>query len=239
MEQKPGVVDKPLGLGAQIAESLKQSILEGHFAGGEQLAEQELQTRFGVSRSPVREAFRELEKLGLVEIIPRRGTFVKRISRKDIEDHFPVRAALEGLAARLAAPRMTKAALAAMKQALGQMERAAGTSDTRNYYRQHLAFHEYFIAQAGNDLLATTLTNLRMQGLWHRFSYRYYQEDLATSLLVHQKIFALFSKSGSDPAQIAALVEEHINVALDSFLSYLHDTEKTEGERRSGQAALP
>ena len=125
------IVAKPVGLGAQIAEILKIAILEGEFKGGAQLVEQDLQTRFGVSRSPLREAFRELEKLGLVDIIPRRGSFVRRISRKDIEDSFPVRAALEGLAAELACRNMSDDVLERMTGLLGQMKAAADNRDTR------------------------------------------------------------------------------------------------------------
>jgi DNA-binding GntR family transcriptional regulator len=116
-EQKK-IKSKPTGLGVQIAEMLKQAILEGDFKGGDQLGEHDLQVRFGVSRSPLREAFRELEKLGLVEIIPRKGSFVRRISRKDIEENFPVRAALEGLAAKLAVKNMTKNTLTRLEDIL-------------------------------------------------------------------------------------------------------------------------
>ncbi len=71
-EQKK-IKSKPTGLGVQIAEMLKQAILEGDFKGGDQLGEHDLQVRFGVSRSPLREAFRELEKLGLAAVSYQEG----------------------------------------------------------------------------------------------------------------------------------------------------------------------
>jgi DNA-binding GntR family transcriptional regulator len=88
------------GLTQQISQTLIQAILNRTLRGGDQLVEIELQKRLGVSRSPLREAFRDLEKKGLVVIKPRRGTFVKKIARQDIEEHYPVLAALEGLAAQ-------------------------------------------------------------------------------------------------------------------------------------------
>ena len=216
---------KPVGLGAQIAEILKIAILEGEFKGGEQLVEQDLQARFGVSRSPLREAFRELEKLGLVDIIPRRGTFVRRISRKDIEDSFPVRAALEGLAAELACRNMSKEVLKKMSRLLEQMKEAADNRDTENYYSSHLRFHQAFIECADNELLKSTLGTLRMQSLWHRFSYRYYQEDFEKSYRYHQEIMHLFNNPDEAPGKIGKLVEKHINVALSSFLAFLETFE--------------
>ena len=223
---KKNEVKQPIGLGAQIAETLKLAILEGVFKGGEQLGEQELQTRFGVSRSPLREAFRELEKLGLVDIVPRRGSFVKRISRKDIEENFPVRAALEGLAAKLAAEKMNDETLARMKVVLDQMEAAVMAKDTASYYSHHLRFHEIFIDCAQNELLGNTLKTLRMQSLWHRFSYQYYQEDLAKSFRVHQDILKLFRSRAQESEMLGKLVEGHINTALGSFLNYLEDFER-------------
>lgn len=99
---------KPGGLVGQISEKLTQAILGGNFDGGMQMVETELQKQFGVSRSPIREALRDLEKKGLVEIIPRRGTFLKKVTHKDVEDIFPVRAVLEGLAAREACHNLTE-----------------------------------------------------------------------------------------------------------------------------------
>ncbi len=222
-------IKKPVGLGAQIAETLKIAILEGEFRGGEQLGEHDLQNRFGVSRSPLREAFRELEKLGLIEIIPRRGSFVKRISRYDIEENFPIRAALEGLAAQLAVQKISDETLARMEKALDLMGRAVAAKNINSYYSHHLRFHELFIDSAGNELLKTTLQNLRMQSLWHRFSYQYYQEDLEKSYRVHQEIMQCFQSRDTDPEYLRKLVEHHINMALDSFLHYLEAFERKEG----------
>ncbi|THB72345.1 MAG: GntR family transcriptional regulator [Desulfobulbaceae bacterium] len=221
-------LSRPVGLGLQIAEALKIAILEGNFKGGAQLGEQDLQAQFGVSRSPLREAFRELEKLGLVEIIPRRGTFVKRISRNDIEENFPVRAALEGLAAELAHATMNRDTLSRMAVSLQQMSVAAVQNDVRSYYHAHLEFHELFIHQAGNVLLEQTLARLRMQNLWHRFSYQYYQEDINKSLAIHQRIYEQLENPRSSPGTIRSLVEGHINDALESFLLFLSKFEQDE-----------
>jgi DNA-binding GntR family transcriptional regulator len=228
---------RPTGLGHQVAQALAEAILEGKIKGGDQLLEVELQNHFGVSRSPLREAFRELEKQGLVVIVPRKGTFVKRITRKDIEENFPVRAELEGLAARLAAARMDEAALERLEELLGQMKAAVDRGDTKVYYSHHLEFHEAFIALSGNDLLISLLKTLRTQSLWHRFAYQYYREDLEKAFKVHKEILELFKASPPDPEAVASKVTEHINVALDRFLTYLADYERQQpeqGPRKTG-----
>ncbi len=124
---------KSQGLTEQVSQVLTEAILDRTLGPGENLIETDLQKQLGVSRSPLREAFRDLEKKGLVTIIPRRGTFVKEITGKDLEENFPVRATLEGLAARQAYPRMTPAQLAEMANALEGMKQVgeAGDSDKR------------------------------------------------------------------------------------------------------------
>jgi DNA-binding GntR family transcriptional regulator len=225
LEKSVKLAFKPVGLGTQVAEILTQAILEGRIKGGDQLVETELQADFGISRSPLREALRELEKKGLVVVVPRKGSFVKRITRKEIEENFPVRAALEGLAAKLAAANITDMALERMNQDLEEMRTAVRNRDTQSFFSHHLKFHETFIEHCGNELLIGLLKNLRMQSIWHRFSYQYYQEDLEKSFKIHQQILNLFRKKGADPEKLRTLVENHIIVALDRFLNYLEESE--------------
>jgi len=219
---------KILGLGHQVAEILSAEILEGEIRGGDRLIEQELQAKFGVSRSPLREAFRELEKKGLVEIIPRRGTFVKSVERQDIIDHFPVRAALEGLAAVLAHAALGDDEREMMKQELAMMETAVKKKDTSLFFKHHLVYHELFINGSGNELLINTLKTLRMQSLWHRFSYQYYQEDLQRSYRVHKHILNMLLDPGADTQKLRELVEDHINRAVENFLLYVEQLEDDE-----------
>jgi DNA-binding GntR family transcriptional regulator len=218
--------NKPIGLSTQVADMLIQAILEGDFKGGDQLVENDLQKQFGVSRSPLREAFRELEKKGLVDIVPRKGTFVKRISRNDIEMHFPVRAALEALAAKQAFMSNREETADRLSGVLSAMEEVVKAKDTQGYYRHHLKYHEIFIDGSDNDLLIGMVQNLRMQNLWYTFSYQYYNEDLEKSLEVHRRIVALFQDPQTDPEAVRSLVEHHVNIALDRFLAYLEEFEK-------------
>ena len=221
---------KPSVLREQVAQILSEAILEDVLKGGDRLVESQLQKQFGISRSPLREAFRDLEKKGLVVITPRKGTFVRRISRKDIEENFPVRATLEGLAAKIAYGKMGSRELTRLEQTLNQMIRAVAENDPKAYWKHHMAYHEIFILASGNDVLIDTLKTLRMHSLWYRFSYEYYREDLSRSLAAHQTIFKLFKTPRTDPRVLAAEVRQHIEVATERFLAYLEAQKETKDD---------
>ncbi|MBW2138857.1 MAG: GntR family transcriptional regulator [Deltaproteobacteria bacterium] len=218
---------RPSVLVEQVSETLSEAIMEGVFKGGDQLVEEKLQKQLGISRSPLREAFRDLEKKGLVVIIPRKGTFVKTITRKDIEDNFPVRASLEGLAAREAYRRVGPRELDALAQALQDMRRAAEKKDAKAYMEHHMRFHEGYINASRNEVLIKILANLRMHSIWYRFSYQYYKEDFPRSLAVHEEILSLFRDTGAGEDKVERLVRRHIEEALERFLTYLEQQGRT------------
>jgi DNA-binding GntR family transcriptional regulator len=211
-----------------VAHILTEAILEGGLKGGAQLVEAELQKQFGISRSPLREAFRTLEKKGLVTIVPRRGTYVRRITRKEIEENFPVRALLEGLAARIAHGRILPRELRAMEKTLQEMHKAVAKNNPKAYWKHHINFHTIFIQASGNAVLIRILQNLRMHSLWYRFSYRYYQEDLHKSLADHQQILKCFQDRHAAPEALMARVQDHIERAYAKFLDYLQGQEGVE-----------
>lgn len=217
---------RPAGLVEKLSEAMTEAILEGVFRGGDQLTELDLQKQFKISRTPIRESFRVLEKKGLVEVIPRKGTFVKRISSRDIEENFPVRSVLEGLAAKQAYTRMSPSGLESMERALAGMKVAAENEDAKFYWKQHILFHEIFIDACGNQLLINHLKTLRMQIMWYQFSYQYYQEEFKNSYQIHEVIMGLFKSKNSDPDLLEAAVRTHIEVAVNKFLGYLDEHEK-------------
>ncbi|HUU50582.1 MAG TPA: GntR family transcriptional regulator [Nitrospinota bacterium] len=220
-------VFRSVSLVDQIANTLRDDILTGRFKGGDQLLEDSLKNEFDISRTPLREAFRILEKEGLVEILPRRGTFVKRITKQDIEENFPVRAILEGLAARLAYENLRDQDINEMGEVIEYMEEAAQREDFIDYAKNHIAFHEIFINASGNETLIALLHNLRMHTLWHRYTHHYYKEDFRNSLKVHRRIIDLFKEKKVSEGEIEKVVRQHIEVALGPFLASM---EKLEGK---------
>jgi len=211
----------------QVANTLRDDILTGRLKGGDQLLEDSLKIEFGISRTPLREAFRVLEKEGLAEILPRRGTFVKRITRQDIEENFPVRAILEGLAARLAYENLRGQNTNEMEEVIEYMKEAAQRKDFIDYAKNHIVFHEIFINASGNETLIALLHNLRMHTLWHRYTHHYYKEDFRNSLKVHRQIIDLFKEKKVPAEEVEKVVRQHIEVALGPFLNAM---EKLEGK---------
>jgi len=217
---------KPSVLGEQVSTILTKAILDDTLKGGQQLVEAELQKQFGISRSPLREAFRDLEKKGLVVIIPRRGTFVKKVISQDIQEIFPVRAVLEGLAAKEAYNKMSDKELKRMGETLQKMQKAVKRNDTKTYWENHLIFHDIFIGASGNVTLIDLLEILRMNSHRYRFSHQFYLEDFENSMADHKKIYDFFASSDSDPDEIAKFVQDHIESALAPFLQYLEKNEQ-------------
>lgn len=212
---------KPTGLGEQVSQMLTDAILDGTIREGDKLIETKLQQEFGISRSPIREALRELEKKGLVVIVQRKGAFVKEVTHTDIEEIFPTRSVLEGLAARLAYENMTEDGLCEMGKIYSRMEKAFANKNPKEYWKHHQQFHEIFIDACGNDTLIKIIRNLRMHTIWYRFSYRYYQEDFERSLRDHKTIFELLSRKDTDKIELEQFVRKHIQNALNKFIEYL------------------
>ena len=172
-----------------------------------------------MSRSPIREAIRDLEKLGLVEIIPRKGTFIKEVTRKDVKEDYIVRAPLEGLAAKEAYSNMDEQDLAHLNQMLEAMRNAAVGGKIAEYWRAHADFHNTFINACGIELLSSILNMLRIHSLRSRLVYPYLDEDLFVSLKIHQEILKRFQSSDTDVNELEKFVTQHILDALPGFLA--------------------
>ena len=227
---------KPVGLVEQISTIMTDLILEGKIESGKQLVEAELQKQLGTSRSPIRESFRILEKQGLVEFIPRKGVFVKSETRKDIEERFPVRAVLEGLAAREALGKFTQTDLSNMKAKLKKMETSFKKDDLKIYKEVHFEFHEIFINASQNELLINLLKPLRLKGKWSNYSQQYFREDYHKILEVHRTILELFEGECSEKLrdQIESVVRNHIESAVTDYLNYFENQEKKIEKSKSG-----
>ena len=216
---------KSVTLVDQVAKALKDDILNGKLLPGDQLLEDVLKTEFSISRSPLREAFRVLEKEGLVEILPWRGAFVRRIRKTDIEENFPIRANLEGLAARLAHRHLTHSDIDEMKRNLEEMKISIEQGDFVEYSKFHLAFHDIFVNACRNQKLISLIQNLRMCTLWHTNVYRAYADDFENPLRVHEQIIALFQDTHTPSDLIEQTVRDHIIAALDPFLASIEHGE--------------
>ncbi len=138
---------------------LKEAILSGKFKPGDRLLEQEIGKSLGLSRSPVREAFRRLEQEGYL-FATRSGIIVQQISHKDIEDLYIFRERLEGISAALAATRATDQDIQRLRDALPPMERTITADDNSKVMRAFKEYHALLYALSDNKFLIETLNSL-------------------------------------------------------------------------------
>jgi DNA-binding GntR family transcriptional regulator len=140
-----------------VVKAIQSAIFSGELKMGQRIMEEELAETFQISRATVREALRRLEQVGLVQIKPRRGTFVTRLTLKEVERTCRLRAALEGLAARYASERLTGKEWEAVKQIVEEMKAAATAGELSAFLHLDRKFHELIWTLAEDDQLEYVL----------------------------------------------------------------------------------
>jgi len=143
-----------------VQKELERMILAGDLAAGAKLNEAAVADLLGVSRGPVREAFRSLEESGLVRLEKNRGVFVRQISVEEADEIYEVRAALDEWVGRRLARTATAEQLKALRTIVDRMDRAAAQDDVDAYYPLNLDFHDRLVAFAGNRKLLATYRRL-------------------------------------------------------------------------------
>lgn len=192
----------------KLIETIKSEIHTGVLLPGDQLEEATLAERFGVSRTPVREAVRTLVESGLLETRSRKGAFVRVLSTKEIIDLFEVAAELEGLACRLAAERLTDDAMLAIKDGLKACENAADAEDADAYSAANLAFHRAIHHASGNERLIEQLSELETRVNPYRSMPYKMRNRLKQSTQEHHDIMtAIFD---GDAAKASDLMRSHM-----------------------------
>lgn len=201
-----------------VFESLREAIIQGRLKPGERLMEIQLAEEMGVSRTPVREAIRKLELEGFVVMVPRKGAYVAGISVKDIVDVFEVRAALEALAAGLAAERITEEELEELERALVKTYEVSGY-DLEALVETDTRFHELIYKASRNERLVQIITNLADQIQRFRATSLAQPGRTKHALEEHKQIVEAISERNVELAQI--LAREHIENAEQSLLNAL------------------
>lgn len=187
-----------------VYEQLKRQILTGRITPGTRMMEVELADEMGVSRTPVREAIRKLEKEGLVTIEPRRGAYASDISVKDMVDTLEVREDLEGLAAALAAERMTEEQIDELVKITEGYSEAILNSDTEKIIHYDEKFHKHIVSCSGNKTLIQLSEIVQELGL--RFRYIYYDDfsRYENMPVEHRQIIAAITSGDADTARMSA-----------------------------------
>lgn len=196
----------------KVVDELRRRIVDGVYEPGDRLTEERLAEDFGVSRNPVREAIRMLEAEGFLIAVPRRGAVVASMSLRDVENLFDVRAAIEVLAARLAAERAGPSGAAALDRVLAA---AHASSRPEELAALNTEFHATVCALSGNALLAGIAESLhgRLQWVFRRSA----EERAPHSLAEHEELAAAIRTGDADAAAAAALA--HVMAARRTALA--------------------
>lgn len=203
------------------AERLRSLIIEGQLAPGVRLNERELSEQLGVSRTPLREAFRMLAADGLLIQLPNRGAQVVCLSRDDIQHAFEVMAALEGLSGELAAARVTEPDLEALRGFQSEMELAHARRDLPTYYRVNRAIHDRINAVAGNPILTHSFRTLNARLHALRFRSNLVQAKWDHAVEEHREMIeALAARNGE---RLRDLLVRHVRTKLHTVLETMDD----------------
>jgi DNA-binding GntR family transcriptional regulator len=196
---------------------LRNAILAGTLKPMERITENQVAARFGLSRTPVREAFRRLEGEGLILVVPQRGSFVSQPSVEDILEIYQMRAPLEGMAARIAADSITDEQLRHLEDLLSAEAERRGRPSAERSLRLNREFHAIIFACTRNKRMAALLMDMqdqvhRVRVLWPSTLAR-----LGETWKEHEQILAALKQRDGEAAE--RLMRGHLECARASTLN--------------------
>lgn len=201
-----------------LRDRIEEAIVSGTFKPGDRLEEQSLAEQYGVSRTPVREALRQLQEAGLVEIKPRRGAAVTVVGPIDLIHMFEVMGGLEAIAGRLAARRLDEASKRELL-ACHEACRAAVTQGSDAYYYENERFHMAIYRASGNPFLEEQARSLHRRLKPYRRIQLRSLNRIEQSFAEHDRIVTAIVNGNSIEAEQA--LWDHITIQADRFHDFL------------------
>lgn len=203
--------NSPSGLGARVFEILRSDILDGKYKPGESLVEAKLSEKLGVSRTPIRDAIRQLGAEGLVKIVPNRGAVVKGITSKDIKDIYKIRMLIEGMASRRAAENITPAELDELRETVELEGFYTEREDVEHLTRLDTKFHDILFRASNSQPLTHMLSTF----------HHYLQKARSASMSVPGRALKVYGEhkaifdaiEARDPDKAEMLTTKHITNA--------------------------
>ncbi|MDN7180622.1 GntR family transcriptional regulator [Caballeronia sp. SEWSISQ10-4 2] len=211
--------ERPATLSETVQKALENLIFSGEFKPGERLDEGELAVRFNASRTPVREAFKALEGLGLVEIRGRQGVTVAKLSLPVLIEMFHVMASLEGLCARFAARRATAAQKRALAETHEALTAALKDGDTQRFYDINQIFHDQLYAASNTEYVAEQTRALRKRVAPYRRYVTNQPGRMNATIGEHQRIIDAIAAADAQAAEDAA--SDHVNLLGDDMVDFI------------------
>ncbi len=190
-------------------QELERRIVSGEIAGGAKLNEVDVATALGVSRGPVREAFRALSQAGLVRVEKNRGVFVRQILLEEADEFYEVRAALEGLIGRLAARRISIDEIEQLRAIVRRMHPVQKGRRPEDYFALNVEFHDLLASAARNNaLLANYRGVVNQLDLYRRATLSRGAENIPLSTAEHEAIVEAVAARAEQRAE--HLLIEHV-----------------------------
>lgn len=203
--------DKPSGafsLTEEIENIIRERILKGEYHIGERLKENQIAEELKVSRTPIREAFKQLEKEGLIQSIPNRGCFALGLTKQDIKDIYAVRAVVEALAIEWATNRISDEEEAKLQEAFDLMEFYTARKDSKKISEMNKTFHEIIYQASGSRFLAQILKSYQEYVQQTRKATVYCTDNLDIILGEHRAI--LEAIRNKDAKKAVECITEHL-----------------------------
>lgn len=191
-----------------VVSGIRDLIIEGDIAAGARISERELCDRFGVSRTPLREALKVLASEGLVDLTPNRGARVTRLTEQDVEDMFEVMGTLEALAGELAARRITDEELAEVKAMHYQMALHHARRELMPYFRLNQGIHRKIFEISRNRSLVTVYNTLAGRIRRPRYLANISEARWAQALSEHEAILAALE--AKDGTALGRILKDHL-----------------------------
>lgn len=226
-------VRPPLAKNASLVavEVIREAIMDGRLAPGQRLKEEELARELGISRTPVREALLILQTEGLLESTPNRGATVRTYDEDDIADLYILRAALEGVAARLAAERVSAKDVQKLNRSCDRFDAIAADPATtlKDLVKENLFFHSTILEVAGNERIAQMVHGVTELPLVYKSYLWYSPSQKVVSAHFHRRIAAALE--ARDPERAESVMKEHVFEARDVLVASVRASMEAQRER--------
>lgn len=200
-------IEKHLTLREKILETIRDAITSGTLKPGEKVAEPELAERFGISRTPIREAFRQLESEGYLTVIPRKGAVVVSFTEKEVEEFYAIKSILEGYAACQACHHLTEKEIDRLVAINEKLRQLAREDDIKHFFKVHNDFHELFRKAADNAKLDEMIDSLLNKFQRLRYASLSKPGRMQISVQEHDKVIEAFR--ARDAARAEQLVRKN------------------------------
>lgn len=197
----------------EIADIIRNRILKGEYEIGEKIKENQIATELRVSRTPIREAFKQLENEGLIDYVPNRGCFAKGFTKQDVDDIYAVRKALERLAVERAVERITPEELNYLEEQCELMEFYARKKDSKKVLELNSTFHDIIYSSTRSRFMAQVLRSYKDYIDKTRKSVFYQQNYLESIIQEHKEI--LLAIKERNKAKAVAAISCHLERSQD------------------------